>query len=176
MQPQYANHELWWSSCPSWLWRVLEGAGGFSCETLHLDVHIWCSKVNILHFLHQGGWYHVAFKAVWHHFTEQRCFWVAGTSCLLTTELPGMRQHVREVLNIRSCCSINGHFISRRLINQHPNQFGYESIGLQKPLRRYLHTQRAPVRREVGAGRLSPAPARGCSSGTWLSWGLRPQL
>ena len=111
-----------------------------SCETLRFDARVRCSTAKVLHFLHQGDCYCEAFKVAWHHFPPRRCFWVAGISCLLAAELTGTRQCLRKVSNTRSCCSTSQHFVSKRLINRYPIQFNDQSIGLQKPLRRYLHS------------------------------------
>lgn len=142
---QAVRKQLSWSCTVSRDWKLQLWNAALRCPSMMLYSYI-------LRFLHQvvtGE----AFEAVWHHFTRQGCFWVASTSCLLTAELPGTRLCLRRVLNIKSCCSFSQRFIRRGLINRHPNQFSYQSIRWQKPPGRYLHTERAPVRRG-GSGRL----------------------
>lgn len=92
---------------------------------------------------------------------------MGGRYQLLTTELPGTRQLLEMSSEYQSCCSISQHFISRRLINRHPNQLNQSTV-LQQPLG-VICTRR-------GSGRAAfPAPARGWSRGTEPGSGTRPR-
>lgn len=92
---------------------------------------------------------------------------MGGRYQLLTTELPGTRQLLEMSSEYQSCCSISQHFISRRLINRHPNQLNQSTV-LQQPL--------GGICTRRGSGRAAfPAPARGWSRGTEPGSGTRPR-